>query len=77
MDLFYGDNGCSLLGGNDAWNKRNQYTEEEDLTNRREWANRGPGALLPLEHWSFILAIGSTWILTVKELDYRTREGGK
>ena len=47
MDLFDGGNGCSLLGGNGAWKKRNQHIEEEDLTDQRERANRGPGALLP------------------------------
>ena len=47
MDLFHGGNGCSLLGGNGAWKKRNQHIEEQDLTDRRERANRGPGALLP------------------------------
>ena len=47
MDFFYDGNGCSLLDGNDAWKKRNQHIEEEDLTDQREWANRGPGALLP------------------------------
>ena len=47
MDFFYDGNGCSLLDGNDAWKKRNQYIEEEDLTDQWERANRGPGALLP------------------------------
>jgi len=48
MDLVYGGSGYSPLGRNGAWNKRDQYTEkDEDLTDRREWANRSPGALLP------------------------------
>ena len=81
MDLFDGGNGCSLLGGNGAWKKHNQHIEEEDMTDQRERANRGPGALLPRDSSPDLFfrpsaPLGSL-LSTLEGFDYNTREGVK